>query len=303
MDKLQGMEVFVRVVEDGSLSAAADRLGLSAPMVGKHIRALESRLGASVLTRTTRRQRLTEVGRSYYERCKVILEEVRLAESSAQAMRAAPRGRLRISAPVSFGTHCLAPALVDYLAAYPEVSAELVLSDRRVDLVEEEFDVAVRIGPLADSSLVARPLAPYAMLICAAPAYLARAGTPATLADLARHQCLDFTHWRHRGGWRLGHGEMAAPAAAASRFECNHGPALRMAALAGFGLVMQPRVLLAGDVAAGRLVSVLEDALPPPMPVNLIYPPDRQQLPKLRTFIDFAVQRFSASLESSVHAG
>ena len=138
---------------------------------------------------------------------------------------------------------------------------------------------------------------------CAAPAYLARAGTPATLADLARHQCLDFTHWRHRGGWRLGHGEMAAPAAAASRFECNHGPALRMAALAGFGLVMQPRVLLAGDVAAGRLVSVLEDALPPPMPVNLIYPPDRQQLPQLRTFIDFAVQRFGASLESSVHAG
>jgi DNA-binding transcriptional LysR family regulator len=297
MDRLLGMEVFVDVVEAGSLTAAADKLGMSAPMVGKHIRALEARLGAAVLMRTTRRQSLTEVGRGYYERCKLILDEIRAADTSAQAMRDTPRGRLRISAPVSFGAACLAPALVDYLAAYPEVSTELVLNDRVVDLVEDGFDVAVRIGTLADSGLIARPLAPYAMLICAAPSYLARAGKPKTPADLMRHQCLGFTHWRHRGGWRLGRKDIDKGQVPVSRFESNNGPALRMAALAGFGLVMQPRILVAEDVAAGRLVAVLKNDVPEPMPVNLIYPRDRQQLPKLRTFIEFTLKRFGKTLE------
>lgn len=292
MDRLAGMEVFVAVVEAGSLTAAAERLGMSGQMVGKHLRGLESRLGAVVLSRSTRRQSLTEVGRSYYERCKLILEEVRLAESTADALREAPRGRLRITAPVSFGTLCLAPALTHYLTAYPELSAELILSDQIVDVVEEGFDVAVRIGPLAPSALVARPLAPYAMLICASPEYLARAGTPRTPADLTDHQCLGFTHWRHRGGWRLGRADVERGALPVSRFECNHGPALRMAALQGFGLVLQPAVLLAGDVAAGRLVPVLADAVPAPVPMNLVFPRSRQPLPKLRTFIDFATERF-----------
>ena len=187
--------------------------------------------------------------------------------------------------------------LADYLAAYPEMSAELILSDHVVDLVEEGFDVAVRIGALPDSGLVARPLAPYAMLICAAPAYLARAGTPRSVAELAHHACLGFTHWRHRG-WRLGADEQhhVLP----SRFECNHGPALRMTALQGLGLVMLPRVLVAADVAAGRLTSVLQEALPPPLPTHLVYPRNRQALPKLRTFVDFAVQRFAGSLDSAL---
>ena len=296
MDRLLGMEVFVAVVESGSLTAAAAKLNLSGQMAGKHMRALEARLGAAVLTRTTRRQSLTELGRDYYERCKLILEEVRLAESSADALRAAPRGRLRITAPVSFGTNCLAPALVDYLAVYPDLSAEVILNDHVVDLVEDGFDIAVRVGDLPDSGLVARPLAPYEMVICAAPAYLARAGTPTTPQDLAHHECLGFTHWRHRGGWRLGQLDADRGKTPASRFECNHGPALRMAALRGFGLVMQSRVLLAADIAEGRLVPVLEDAAPPPIPVHLVYPRNRQQLPKLRTFIDFALERFGASL-------
>ncbi len=295
MDRLLTMEVFVAVVEAGSLTAAAARLGMSGQMVGKHLRALEARLGAALLTRTTRRQSLTELGQRYHEHCKLILEEVRLAESSAEALRQAPRGRLRISAPVSFGTTCLAPALADYLAAYPEMSVELILSDHVVDLVEEGFDVAVRIGALPDSSLVARPLAPYAMLICAAPAYLARAGTPRSVADLARHDCLGFTHWRHRG-WRLGPEEQHHRLP--GRFECNHGPALRMMALQGLGLVMLPRVLVAEDVAAGRLRGVLEEVLPPPLPTHLVYPRNRQALPKLRTFVDFAVQRFAQSLDA-----
>lgn len=297
MDRLFGMEVFVTVVEEGSFRAAADRLGLSAPMVGKYIRALEARLGTSVLARTTRRQRLMEEGRLYYERSKVILDQVRLAESNAGPEQEMPRGLLRISATVSFGSMCLAPALVDYLAAYPDMSAELILNDRVVDLMDDGFDVAFRVGRLAESRLVAKPLAPYSMLIAAAPAYLERAGVPLSPAELSGHQCLGFTHWRHDGGWRLGGlGQAGEEPVPMSRFVCNHGPALRMAALQGFGLVMQPRVLLAADVAAGRLVPVLEAALPPPMPLHLVFLQGRQQLPKMRSFIDFMVERFSVSL-------
>lgn len=296
MDRLQGMEVFVAVVECGSLTAAATRLGLSAQMVGKHLKALEARLGAALLSRSTRRQSLTEPGRHYLEHCRLILEQLRLAESGVEVLRATPRGRLRISAPVSFGTQCLAPALVEYLALYPELSVELELSDQRVDLIEDGYDLALRIGRLPDSGLVARALAPYEMVICAAPDYLARAGTPRSPAELAAHQCLGFTHWRQRGGWRLGRAQVDRAELPVSRLECNHGPALRMAALQGFGLVIQPRILLQADLEAGRLVAVLAEFVPPPMPVHLIYPRDRQQLPKLRSFVDFMVQRFGQSL-------
>lgn len=295
MDRLQAMEAFVATVDAGSLAAAARQLGVSPPMVGKHIRALEAHLGASLLKRTTRRQSLTELGRTYHERCKRVLGELRQAEASVDALRSAPRGCLRISAPVSFGTQCLSPALVDFLAPHPELSVELILNDRLVDLVADEFDVAVRIGKLADSSLIARRLAPYAMAICAAPSYLARAGTPQSPPDLERHQCLGFTHWKRGSGWRLGPDDNPTPAL--SRFVSNHGPALRAAALQGFGLVLQPRVLVADDLAAGRLVPVLEKSVPPALPVHLVYPRDRLLLPKLRSFIDFAVQRFGVSLE------
>lgn len=293
MDRLTSMEVFVAVVEAGSLSAAAQRFNLSAPMVGKHIRHLEERLGARLMTRTTRRQSLTEVGRHFYERCVGILDEVRIAEAGAEALRAAPRGRLRVSAPVSFGSLRIAPALADYLAAWPEVSVELALEDRVVDLAEEGFDAAVRIGVLKDSELVARPLQPYQMRICAAPSYLARMGTPRRAADLLQHQCLGFTHWSRQGGWSslagLLAGEEDPPMC---RLISNHGGALRMAALQGVGIVMQAEVLVADDIAAGRLVSLLEDELPPPRPMHLVYPRDRQPVPKLTTFIEFMLSRF-----------
>lgn len=294
MDRLWSMEVFVTVVEAGSLAAAAQQLELSAPMVGKHLRFLESRLGSTLLSRTTRRQSLTEPGRHYYERCKFILDEVRAAESQAEAMHHAPRGHLRISAPVSLGTLCLAPAMATFLADHPEIQVELLLNDRVVDLVEDGFDVALRIGQLPDSRLVARALAPYAMVIAAAPAYLRRAGKPRTPSDLAHHQCLGFAHWRHRGGWPLeAHETSTFGPIPQPRLECNHGPALREAALQGMGVVMQPQVLLTEDLQAGRLIALLPDAVPQAKPVHLIYPLDRQPLPKLRAFIDFAVARWS----------
>ena len=294
MDRLASMEVFVATVDCGSFTAAARAFRITPAMVGKHIRALEERLGARLITRTTRRQSLTEIGRSYYERCRRILDDVRSAETDAEAMRLAPRGELRISAPISFGALRLGPALAEYLAAYPEVVVELDLTDQVVDVVKEGFDAAIRVGPLADSALVARRLEPYRMMICAAPSYLARAGVPKTPADLARHSCLAFTLWRNYGGWSLDRAKRPPVKPPPCRLRSNNALALRAAALQGVGLILQPEVVLADDVAAGRLVQVLPKFAPPPRPMSLIYPRDRRPTSKMTTFIDFMLRRFGA---------
>ncbi|WP_063588813.1 LysR family transcriptional regulator [Achromobacter ruhlandii] len=298
MDRLLSMEIFVAVVELGSLTAAAARHEMSAAMAAKHIKGLEARLGLRLMNRTTRRQSLTEAGQAYYTRCKTILADIREAEQGAEALRVAPRGTLRITSTVSFGSFALAPAIADYLDRYPDVSVELALSDVVEDLVASRYDLAVRIGEPRDSSLVARRIGSYQMIICAAPTYLARHGTPETPADLARHQCLDFSHWSRRTGWRLGEGDGDGEGAQAdyppaSRFIANNGQALRQAALAGFGIVLQPELLLAEDVRGGRLAPILRPYWPAARPVTLLYPKDRQALPKLTTFVDFVVARFA----------
>jgi DNA-binding transcriptional LysR family regulator len=292
MDKFVSMEIFVAVVDEGSLTAAAERFRISSAMVGKHIRALETRLATRLLTRTTRRQSLTEIGRQYYEQCRRILADVKHAESLAEAMAAAPRGVLKLTAPLTYGVEVFAPAMTDYLDAWPEVSLELDLSNRVVDLVEEGFDAAVRIGQLADSGLVARPLKPYRMRACASPAYLAKRGMPHTPADLVHHECLGFLHWGREGLWRLDGDTVGANPLRAGRFRANNGQALKAAALRGFGLVLQPEALLAREIASGELVPVLDDFLPDGAPVHLIYPRDRRATPKLTSLIDFVMNRF-----------
>ncbi|RFP14946.1 MULTISPECIES: LysR family transcriptional regulator [unclassified Duganella] len=294
MDKLRSMEIFVAVVDAGNFTAAASAFQLSPVMVGKHIAHLEATLGARLLTRTTRRQSLTEIGTQYVEQCRAILVQIAAAETGAEAMRSVPRGRLRITAPVSFGSEWLAPAISDYLRLHPEVGVDLNLNDRMVDMVEEGYDAAVRIGPLDDSGMVARPLFNYAMSICASPAYLKKHGTPLTPDDLARHECLDFMVGTVGVRWRLQsvHDVRGKRELPASRFRTNSGQALRMAALKDFGIVMQAEVLLAQDIAAGRLVPVLCGYLPPPRPMHLVYQRDRRATPKLTTFIDFIVERF-----------
>ncbi|TDY26848.1 LysR family transcriptional regulator [Paraburkholderia sp. BL6665CI2N2] len=292
MDKFVSMEIFVAVVEAGSLTAAAERFDISSAMVGKHIRSLETRLATRLLTRTTRRQSLTEIGRQYYEQCRRILAEVKEAESLAEAMAAAPRGVLKVTVPLTYGVEVFAPAMTEYLTAWPDITLELDLSNRLIDLVEEGFDASVRIGRLPDSSLVARPLKPYRMRACASPAYLARAGTPRTPEDLMHHECLGFLHWGREGLWRLGGDNAEECQLRAGRFRANNGQALKVAALHGFGLVLQPEALLAREIASGELVSVLEDYLPDGAPVHLLYPRDRRATPKLTSFIDFVVERF-----------
>jgi DNA-binding transcriptional LysR family regulator len=291
MDLLDSMKVYVLTVEKGSLSAAAAASAMSATMAGNHLRALEERLGMQLLQRTTRRQHLTAFGEDYYARCKDILRLVAETDVQAQNMRLAPTGTLRISAPVTFGSEALTPALSDYLERYPEVSVELDLSDRVADLMEDGFEAAIRIGHLPpDAGLIARPLAPYRSMICAAPDYLARRGTPQVPEDLEGHACLSFgcaqTHWRlARDGreWRV---------PVAGRVQVNNGQALRAAALHGLGIALQPAILLEADVRAGRLVPLLSGYTLPSRPMQVVFLPDRYRSPRLRSFIDYMVERF-----------
>ncbi len=197
------MQAFVAVVEHGSFNAAAEYMAVSSVMVGKYVQQLEAHLGVRLLQRNTRRQSLTDAGRNYLAGCRTVLEQVQQAEASVEGMQAQPQGVLRISAPVTWGSCVLAPLVAQYLAAYPQVTVELDLSNRRVDLIEEQFDAVVRMGQIGSAEWVARPLPPYAMQICAAPSYLQRKGIPRHPADLRNHDCLTHLAWRGGHGWRL----------------------------------------------------------------------------------------------------
>lgn len=286
MDALRCMQAFVAVAERGSFAGAAEQLQVSAVMVGKYIQQLEAHLGTGLLQRNTRRQRLTEAGSAYLAGCRQVLEQVQQAEADVAGLQVQPRGLLRVSAPTTWGSCVLAPQLAGLLRAQPQLNIELDLSNRRVDLIEDGFDVAIRVGPLPSLEVVARPLPPYAMSLCAAPSYLRRRGTPRTPADLEGHDCLSHLAWRGGHGWQLANGEQVDWEA---RLTCNDGVALREAAVAGAGLVLQPTALLAGEIAAGRLKPLLRDYLPEPRPMHLIYLPDRRPRPRLQCFVDFVM--------------
>ncbi|MBH1749728.1 LysR family transcriptional regulator [Stenotrophomonas maltophilia] len=286
MDTLRCMQAFVAVAECGSFAGAAEQLQVSAVMVGKYIQQLEAHLGTGLLQRNTRRQRLTEAGSAYLAGCRQVLEQVQQAEADVAGLQVQPRGLLRVSAPTTWGSCVLAPQLAGLLRAQPQLNVELDLSNRRVDLIEDGFDVAIRVGPLPSQEVVARPLPPYAMSLCAAPSYLRRRGTPRTPADLEGHDCLSHLAWRGGHGWQLANGEQVDWEA---RLTCNDGVALREAAVAGAGLGLQPTALLAGEIAAGRLKPLLRDYLPEPRPMHLIYLPDRRPRPRLQCFVDFVM--------------
>lgn len=293
MDQLTSMAMFVRVVDKGGFAAAAERSGMSATMVGNHVRALEERLGTRLLHRTTRRQSLTEIGRSYYEECVTILARIEAAETNAREMRSHPRGKLRINAPVAYGAQTLVPVLADYMTQYPDVDIDLSLNDRVVDLIEDGIDAAIRVGPILDQGLVARPLRPSPRVMCASPAYLARHGTPQTPGDLQHHNCIAFAQADGPESiWRLhdeatGHNTVPIE----GRLTINSWQGLRMAALCGMGIIMQPALSLTDDIAAGRLVELLPGYPKPTRPVHLIYHPDRLMTPKLASFVEFTLQR------------
>lgn len=293
MDRFVSMSVFVRVVESSSFAATARHFNISPAMASKHVQALEARLGARLLNRTTRRVSPTEVGQGYYERCRQILAELDEADRAASDLQGAPRGLLRINAPLSFGIGHLGPAIADFLATYPEVSIDLALNDRYVDLLEEGFDLAVRIGQLADSSLIARRLAPVRLVACASPDYLARAGVPEAPRQLGQHNCLCYTLTARRGEWQFtgpdGHEESVQ---VSGRFQSNNGDVLATLAIRGEGIVLSPLFLVWQHLDAGRLVPLLPGYKPREAGLHAIYPPGRNLSRKVRTFVDFLAARF-----------
>jgi len=292
MDRLTSMSVFAKSVDLGSFSAAAEALSMSPQLVAKHVNQLEQQLGLRLLNRTTRRQSLTDAGRIYYERVRIILAEVEAADSLAAEARAVPRGRLKINVPVTFGIHAFAPKLPDYLARYPEVSVEMTLSNRFVDVVEEGYDAIFRVGELSDSGLIARSLAPYELVVCAAPAYLATHPPINTPMDLQHHECLAFSHPVLRSHWTFEGSDGKVVVPVAGRLMMDSGEALLSIAVAGMGVLLQPMELVRAELVSGRLVALLPEYKIPTRPMHILYSPDRRITPKLRSFIDFAVEQF-----------
>ncbi|MDF0521728.1 LysR substrate-binding domain-containing protein [Bradyrhizobium yuanmingense] len=295
LDRLTSLEVFAKVAAAGSLSGAARAMGLSQTMVTKHVASLEARLGIKLFHRTTRRLSITEAGRNYLESAERILADMEAADSAISRERVEPRGLLRVNVPVVFGTRQIAPAIAEFSAIHPEVTVELGLNDRLVDLAEEGWDLAIRIGSLRDSSMVARKLAPNRLVVCAAPSYLARHGTPRTVADLARHNCLGYTLSQQASAaeWLFGvEGEIRVQVSGTLR--ANNGDALRAATLAGLGLARQPTFIIADDLRSGALVALsLDQPEIQTSAVHAVYLPDRRPPAKVRAFIDFLAARFA----------
>ncbi|MBI1776272.1 MAG: LysR family transcriptional regulator [Proteobacteria bacterium] len=293
MDRLSAMEAFLRVAETRSFTEAARRLSLSKSLVSRQVAALEAELGARLFHRTTRSLTLTEAGERYYAATQRIVAEIEEAKLSVSKLQTAPRGRLRVNAPMSFGFLHLAPALPDFLARYPEVEIDMAMNDRFVDLVEEGFDVAVRIGRLADSSLVARKLAPMRRTLSASPAYLERSGVPKTPDDLEGHDCLCYSNLTRSEEWRfVGTDGRPWSVEVEGRFRVNNGDALRAAALKGLGIVNLPSFIVGGDLQAGALVSLLAEYIPQDTAIYAVHPHARHLSPKVRAFSDFLAERF-----------
>ncbi len=292
MDRLTSLAVFVKAVDLGSFSAAGEALNMSSQLVGKHVQSLENRLGVRLLSRTTRRQSVTDFGRTLYERARIILAEVEAAEGLAAETRAIPSGKLRINAPVNFGMRTLALKLPEYLKRYPKVQVELTLTNRAVDLVDEGYDVAFRLGKLSDSSLIARPLAPFQLMLCATPAYLAGHAPITSPWDLQQHDCLGFTHNELRTHWSFDGPDGRIVVPVSSRLMVDHGEPLLFAGLSGLGVLLQPLELVREALADGRLQQVLPDYKVPTRPLHMLYAPDRRVTPKLRSFLDFVIDAF-----------
>ncbi|WP_448205482.1 LysR family transcriptional regulator [Azospirillum sp. sgz302134] len=292
MDRLDDMLAFIKVVDTKSFTAAAERLNLSKSVVSRRIAELENRLGARLLNRTTRKLSLTEVGQAYYERCTRIIADLEEAEQAVADLHSAPRGRLRVNAPVSFGYKHLAPAVAEFLERHPSIEIEMDLNDRYVDLIDEGYDLAVRIGRLRDSSLIAKRLAPARAVVCASPSYLETHGTPSVPEDLASHNCLIYTNVPTAEQWQFRvDGEVRSVRVSGS-LRANNGDLLCAAAVAGVGIAALPTFLCGDALASGALKCLLLDCYSLESNVYAVYPQNRHLSPKVRVFVDFLAERF-----------
>jgi DNA-binding transcriptional LysR family regulator len=297
LDRFQGIQVLLKVVELGSISGAARALRMSPTMATKHVAALEERLGVRLLHRTTRKVTATEIGRRYVQTTERILADLQEADAAAAADKLVVRGLLRVNVPVSFGTNEIAPLLNDLSKLHPALTIDLGLNDRIVDLVEEGWDLAIRIGRLQDSLMIARRLAPFQMAVCASPAYLKKQGRPKRVAELKDHRCLGYTLSSAVGpnSWTFGsNGNVQVPISGPLR--AGNGDALVAAAVAGMGIIYQPTFIVADAVTQNKLEIIKLDH--PPFDfgnIYAVYPPNEHLPAKVRVFIDFLVERFGGT--------
>jgi DNA-binding transcriptional LysR family regulator len=292
MDRLTSLTAFVRVVDTGGFSAAGRRLNMSTTMVSNHVQALEERLGARLLHRTTRKVSLTEVGKAYYDRCIQILADIEQADDIAGAMQSTPRGTLRIYT----ATHVvpfIAPVVSEFLTAYPEVKVDLSMGEGTIDLIEEGFDVAIRMTPPPDSSLIVRSLATWRHVLCCSHGYIEAHGRPEQLSELAERNCLRHVNYPY-DEWRFVD-RKGAPASVriSGRLICNSGETLRRAALDGIGVALAAGFLVHDDLESGRLVRLLPEYRPIEFSMNAVYPHRHHLSAKVRTFIDMLVHHAS----------
>jgi DNA-binding transcriptional LysR family regulator len=290
MDRLTSLTTFVRVVDSGGFSAAGRRLNMSTTMVSNHVHALEERLGARLLNRTTRKVSLTEVGKAYYDRCTQILADLEQADDIAGALQSTPRGTLRIYT----ATHMVpfvAPAVAEFLAFYPNVKIDLTMGEREIDMIDEGFDLAIRLTSPPDSSLIVRSLATWRHVLCCSPAYLEKHGPLRQLSELAEHNCLRHVLYPYGDDWHFLDPEGAAVSVRISgNLVTNSGETLRTAALQGVGISLAAGFLVGDDLQSSRLVRLLPDYQPVELAVNAVYPHRHHLSAKVRSFIDLLVQ-------------
>jgi len=291
MTPLLGMSVFVKTVETGSFSAAAAQLGLSPQMAGRHIRQIEERFGTRLLNRSTRNQSLTEVGRLYYEQCKRALAQIEAAEAILAAHGELPGGRLRIASPVSFASNHLAPLLARFLREFSDIQVDLTVTDTLVDLVDDGFDMAFWVGPLPNSALNVRTLAPYRRMIVAAPEYLLGKSAPVSPDDLRHHDCLDSSVSPHGPPtiWHFERGSSSFDVSVGGRLRISDERVLVDAALSGAGILLGCRSLLGAHVRDGRLVRLLSEYEVDPLPINVLFLAQPDMPKKVRRFLDWIV--------------
>lgn len=294
MDTIDGMRTFAAVVAEGSFSRAAERLDMSPQLASKYVGRLEARLGVRLLNRSTRQLSLTEAGRAYYDRVRQVLADIDDMENAVGDMSARARGTLRINAPMSFGQLHLARAIAAYQTEQPEVEVDLTLNDRVVDIISEGFDLAIRIGRLTESSLVARRLAPVRLVVCGSPEYFEHHGVPHTPGDLSRHECLRYAYSVDHDRWSFEHDGGTDTVRIKGGFAANNGDALRAAALAGRGIILQPTFIVGEDIRAGRLRAVLQDYSVAALDVHAVYSHRQYLSAKVRTFVDFLAGYFGS---------
>lgn len=293
-DRFEDIRTFVAVVQANSFATAADRLGLAKSAVSRRVRDLENRLGAQLLNRTTRQLSLTYTGAEFYVRCMQLLSDLQEAEDIAAQGSATPVGILRVSGPMSFGVHCLAPVLGEFLAAYRRLTIDLDLNDRQVDLVNDGFDLAVRISRLQDSSLIAQPITPIRHATCASPAYLRQYGIPETPDDLIEHQGLAYSNVDDRLHWQFQDpvsGELQSVDVPCA-LRINNGDAMREAAIMGCGIAVLPTFIIHNAVMNRQLQVILSEYMRAPISLHAAYPSGRHLPAKVRVFIDFLLARF-----------